>query len=137
MHERRRPRDGDIRPECTALPLTFVTAQHDSRFQVLSPSSLAMAPDPKARQAALFRYVELFLDEVESRGRELDPKECEWLAEVLVRLGAGQTDCEHAMRQLEMLLATDLPLNRRPHDPSQPTIAEYRELVTLLRSKTR
>lgn len=92
-----------------------------------------MAPDPKARQAALFRYVELFLDEMESRGRELDTKECEWLPEMLVRLGAGHTDCEHPMRQLEMLLATDLPLNRRPHDPSLPTIGEYRRLVGLLR----
>ncbi len=92
-----------------------------------------MAPDPKARRAALLRYVELFLDEVESRGRELDPKECEWLAEMLVRLGAGYTDCEHAMRQLEMLLATDIPLGRPPRDPSLPTIAEYRELVRRLR----
>ena len=92
-----------------------------------------MAPDPKARLAALFRYVELFLDEVESRGRELDPKECEWLAEMLVRLGAGYTDCDHAMRQLEMLLATDIPLRRPPRDPALPTIAEYRDLVGRLR----
>jgi hypothetical protein len=95
-----------------------------------------VAPDPKAKQAALFRYVELFLDEVDSRGRDVDSKECEWLAEMLVRLAAGHTDCDHAMRQLEMLLATDIPLGRPPRDPSLPTIAEYRELVRQLRDRS-
>lgn len=88
-----------------------------------------------ARAAPLFRYVTLFLDEVESRGRDLDAVECEQLAEMLVRLGAGDYDCEDVMWQLERLLAREIPTPGHRGDPGSdlPTVAEYRALLEAVR----
>lgn len=91
------------------------------------------------RAAALLRYVELFLEEVESRERGLDARECDLLAEIFVRLAVADYDCVDLTRQLEVMLAEDAapkgPRSLRA-EPDLPTIEEYRSLITLVRSRT-
>lgn len=90
---------------------------------------------PQDRAATLYRYVELFLDEVESRNRELDAEEGERLADILVHLATGQYDrCESVMRRLETLLAVRMPSRRAMGSVAgSPTITEYRDLLKLVR----
>ncbi len=106
-----------------------------SRQDSLTNRSLQFMDDTQA--SPLFQYVELFLDEVESRGRELDAAECEQLAEMLVRLVTGDHDCRDVMWRLERLLATDIPMpgrrRRKEADADLPTIAEYRALLEEVR----
>jgi hypothetical protein len=93
----------------------------------------------ETQAAALLRYVELFLDEVESRERGLDARECDLLAEIFVRLAVADYDCVDLTRQLEVLLAEDAAPKERISlraDPDLPTVEEYRSLLTLVRSRT-
>jgi argininosuccinate lyase len=90
---------------------------------------------------ALYRYVELFLDEVESRGREPDAAECEELAELLVRLSQGNLRCEDVMQRLEKLLAMDLGTQGKQVVPARSgndvtTIREFRALLQIVRQRT-
>lgn len=91
----------------------------------------------ESRANSLLRYVELFLAEVESRGRALDAKECDLLGEIVVRLAAGNYNCADLTRQLELRLATDISLKQPTSaraDPDLPTLREYRSLLQLVRS---
>ena len=91
--------------------------------------------DPRA--ASLLQYVELFLAEVESRGRTLDAKECDLLGEIVVRLAGGNYNCADLTRRFELLLATDIS-RKQPTpvraDPDLPTLREFRSLLELVRS---
>lgn len=100
-----------------------------------------MSIGPDARALALYRYVELFLDEVESRNREPDAAECEELAEMLVRLSEGRFRCEDVMQRLEKLLAMDLGTQGKQVVPTRSeidvtTIREFRALLEIVRQRT-
>jgi hypothetical protein len=99
-----------------------------------------MTGETSARAQALFRYIELFLDEVDSRGRHLDPEECEALAELFVRIGQGNYRCEDVTQRLEALLAIDSGMSGKlppaPRvDAELRTVREFRALLEIVRKR--
>lgn len=87
------------------------------------------------KMAALVRRADDFLDEMERRGCLLDAGESERLAELLVHIGADRRDeAEAAMRRLETLLATHVPMRGRSAPTDVPAIEEYRALLKLVRN---